>query len=129
MKGILLLVTLLAQVDSSPIPSIELEKKSMYNIPNNHIVTVVGKFSDGRPAAKAKVYCDGGWYRHSDWRENRNFGDQLGFRTDSRGAAIFNPLATDEQLVCHVEKDGKKGTGELWFSGTGMREIMEITLK
>lgn len=74
----------------------------------------IAQNEDGTPAI-GNIACSGDWYKYVDSKEKIPAQWALPFRTDSRGAAVFNPWYDDDYyLTCWAASDKGK-TGRLYF--------------
>jgi len=95
---LLVIIGLLGQ--SSDDGVLEMERMRMYESgPYNHLITLIVQHADGSPA-RGTIACAGEWFKHDDIEAR--YVESLPFATDSRGAAIFNPLITDSSLSCRA---------------------------
>jgi hypothetical protein len=80
---------------------------------------LVAVHRDGTPA-RGTIACDGLWVKHADEDKDENYQEwdfRLPFRTDSRGAVVFNPTPDmlGDRLTCYAESKGLSGTLTLFI--------------
>ncbi len=84
--------------------------------PANHVVTMIATHVDGSPL-RGYIQCGGYWTKHVD--EDTTIGaPNLPFKTDSRGAVIFNPGIEDTWIFCFAEDGEYAGETLLTLSKT-----------
>ena len=99
-----LLVLLLLQTTE---PDLKWEKKRTLTGTPYAMFVVIATHEDGRPV-RGTIACTGGWFKYAD-EEKKTISWALPFRTDSRGAAVFNPRYDDDYFMsCWATAD----TGE-----------------
>lgn len=123
MKHLLVTLVLYAQVHQDVILELEIARRNAERLrPSTTmkmVFTVIAQHADGSPA-RGTIACDGEWFKMGAGEQDKA-GElvwALPFRTDSRGATIFNPWATDYNdsegnwffTTCRARtKDGKTG--------------------
>lgn len=79
------------------------------------MITLVAQFQDGTPA-RGYINCNGSWYKFDEAPDEYS-GNNRPFKTDSRGACIFNPSASwfdggDDDIgnmTCYAQSGARSG--------------------
>lgn len=122
-----LLAALLAQVPTldsvDKVAEAELERDRLRlrdRGPKSGIFTIIARFGDGQPA-RGYISCDGMWCKYGGGEpvpgeiEPDYCAQNLPFKTDSRGACVFNPplywMNDDENgwMTCHATSGLRSG--------------------
>ena len=93
MKLLIPLLLLFSQVIQQSEPDLTTEyirATSRGSQPTQALFTIISTLN-GKPNRQGKIWCEGIWYVQAD-ESDITIGDDIWFSTDSRGAAIFNPM-------------------------------------
>jgi hypothetical protein len=108
-------------------PDLIAERRATLRSSTPHaMITVVATWADGSPVNKGWISCDGNWFKYADEVDEQITEFGLWFKTDARGAAIFNPAATvdDYAIKCRARKDGKTGEATIWIEDSKVYHIV-----
>jgi hypothetical protein len=109
------LLALLLYASSVDDVDLEWEEKRTHQSQTEHwMITLVAQHADGSPA-RGTISCEGEWWKHGDDPEGDDPGQLINwqpFKTDSRGAVIFNPLRNENYFNC-IARDEHEHMGHV----------------